>query len=86
MFMHRDMMEVKLEINGATYYFSNVEQLQRSLEDGIHGSKLGRMANYIIEGGRFVKNRNTGHELPNAILAIGREEINELFDFMENNG
>lgn len=83
MFLDKDMMEVKLEVDGATYYFSNVEQLQRGLEDGMHSFKLIRMANYIVQDGKFSKNRSIGQEFPNMVLAAGRDKINELFDFME---
>ena len=83
MFLDKDMMEVKLEVEGVTYYFANVEQLQRGLEDGMRGFKLIRNASYIVQNGKFVKNRSIGQEFPNMILAAGRDKINELFDFME---
>jgi hypothetical protein len=82
-FIDKDMMEVKLEVDGTTYYYSSVEHLQRGLEDGTRGFKMIRMANYIVQGGKFIKNRSSGDDLPNTILALGREEINKLFDFME---
>jgi hypothetical protein len=80
-FIDKDMMKVKLEIAGTTYYFSSTEHLQRGLQDG--GWALIRNANYIVENGKFTKNRSSGDELPNAILALGRDKINALFDFME---
>lgn len=81
MFLDKDMMRVKLEVAGVTYYFSNTELLNAALIVG--GSGLIRNANYVIENGRFLKNRSAGDQLPNTILAVGREEINKLFDFME---
>lgn len=83
MFLDKDMMKIKLEVDGVTYYFSNAERLKAGLESGVGGFGLIRNANYIVQNGRFLKNRSSGDELPNAILAIGREEINKLFDFME---
>lgn len=80
-FLDKDMMEVKLEVGGTTYYFSNTGFLYQALQAG--GSGLMRMCNYATQGGRFLKNRSSGLELPNAILLLGREEINKLFDFME---
>jgi hypothetical protein len=82
-FIDKDMMKVKLEIEGTTYYFGNTRALQRGLEDG--GWALIRNANYIVENGKFTKNRSSGDELPNAILALGRDKINALFDFFEKN-
>lgn len=82
-FLDKDMMQVKLEVEGTTYYYSSVEHLQRGLEDGTRSFKLIRMANYIVKDGKFVKNRSCSHEFPNMILAAGRDKINELFDFME---
>lgn len=82
-FLNKEMMKVKLEIEGVTYYFSNAEHLKAGLERGVGSFALIRNANYIVKNGRFVKNRSSGDELPNTILALGREEINKLFDFME---
>lgn len=85
MFLDKDMMKVKLEFEGTTYYFSNGERLQSGLcnPGGIKGFGLMRNANYVIKDGQFLKNRSAGDQLTNTILAIGREEINKLFDFME---
>lgn len=80
-FMEKDMMLFKLEFSGATYYFSQAEHLIRGVEQGGHG--LLRNASYATRGGKFLKNRTAGEDLPNAILAMGRDKINELFDFME---
>lgn len=82
-FIDKDMMAVKLEIEDTTYYFSNTAQLTRGLEDGIQGFKLIHNANYIIQNGKFIKNRSSGDQRPNAILALGRKAVNDLFDFME---
>lgn len=81
MFLDKDMMKVKLEVDGVTYYFSNTERLQIGLVAG--GFGLVRNANYVIENGKFLKNRSSGDSFPNMILAAGRDKINELFDFME---
>jgi hypothetical protein len=85
MLLDKDMMQVKLEIEGATFYFSNIERLKAGLEGpgGAKGFSLPRNANYIIENGKFIKNRTCVEALPNTILALGRDKINELFDFME---
>lgn len=84
-FLDKDMMKVKLEVEGVTYYFSKMEHLQAGLAGpgGAHGFSLPRNANYIIQDGKFIKNRSSGDAMPNAILALGRDEINALFDFME---
>lgn len=84
-FLDKDMMKVKLEVAGTTYYFSSTDQLKAGLEDGYGSFRLIRHANYIVENGKFTKNRSSGDELPNAILALGRDKINALFDFMEAN-
>lgn len=84
-FLDKDMMKIKLEIEGTTYYFGTAERLKAGLDGpgGHHGFSLVRNANYIVKDGKFMKNRSSGDELPNAILALGRDKINELFDFME---
>lgn len=85
MFLDKDMMKVKLEFEGTTYYFSSGERLQSGLcnPGGINGFGLMRNANYAIKDGKFLKNRSVGDQVPNTILAMGRDEINALFDFME---
>ncbi|UAV89743.1 hypothetical protein [Pseudomonas phage COT4] len=82
MFLDKDLMEVKLEVAGTTYYFSNTGYLYEALLQG--GSGLMRMCNYAISGGLFLKNRTCGVDLPNTILSVGRDDVNKLFDFMEN--
>ena len=81
MFLDKDMMKVKLELEGVTYYFGNTNAMVKGIQEG--GWALIRNANYIVENGKFTKNRSSGDELPNAILALGRDKINALFDFME---
>jgi hypothetical protein len=83
MFLDKDMMQIKLEIAGVTYYYSDAARLQAALAQGVGSFAMIRNANYIVQHGRFVKNRSSGDEIPNMILAAGRDKINELFDFME---
>jgi hypothetical protein len=81
-FMDKDIMHYKLQIgDGATYYFAEAEHMIRGLQQG--GFGIMRNASYAIKDGKFLKNRSSGESLPNAILLLGREKINELFDFME---
>jgi hypothetical protein len=82
MFLDKDMMKIKLEVDGVTYYFSNAERLKAGLENGVGGFGLIRNANYIVQDGKFVKNRSCG-DFANMVLSAGRDKINELFDFME---
>lgn len=81
MFFNKDMMEVKLEVGGTTYYFSDTGFLYQALQQG--GSGLMQMCNYAVSGGLFLKNRTCGAEALNNILSVGRDNVNELFDFME---
>lgn len=81
LFLDKDMMKVKLEIEGTTYFFSSAEIMAKGVLAG--GFGLIRNANYVIQGGKFLKNRSAGDQIPNTILAMGRDEINALFDFME---
>ncbi len=80
-FLDKDMAKVKLEIEGVTYYFGNTYAMVKGIQEG--GWAMVRNANYITENGKFTKNRSTNPELLNVILGLGRDEINELFDFME---
>lgn len=82
-FLDKDLMKWKLVgPTGVTFYYASEEHLTQAVTVG--GSKYMHMASYAISPrGRFIKNRTTGADLPNAILEMGRDKINELFDFME---
>lgn len=80
--MDKDMSQVKLQVGDKTYYFTGVDSLYHGLEQG--GLGITRMANYIVKDGKFIKHRSIGVEVPNLLIAYGREEINQFFDQMEN--
>lgn len=83
MFLDKDMMKWKLVgPSNVTFYYGSEEHMKRAVIEG--GSSYTKMANFVVSpNGRFVKNRIMGPELANAILAMGRDEINALFTFME---
>lgn len=82
-FLDKDMMKWRLVgPSGVTFYYANEAQLKLAVCEG--ESAYTRLASYVISpSGRFLKNRTIGIELPNAILGLGRDKINELFNFME---
>ena len=84
MVLDKDMMKYKLVVpSGVTYYFSEASHLTTALVQG-GGTQFMKMACYAVSTqGTFLKNRSIGNEVPNTILALGRDKINELFDFME---
>lgn len=83
MVLDKDMMQYKLTTpSGMTYYFAEASHLTQALVEGGAG-KFMKMCCYAVKDGKFHKNRSIGNEIPNTILALGRDKINELFDFME---
>lgn len=83
MVLDKDMMQYKLTVpTGMTYYFASADHMTKALIEG-GGNRFMTMCCYAVKDGKFHKNRSAGNEIPNVILALGRDKINELFDFME---
>lgn len=81
MILEKELMKFKLEVDGYTYYFSEVLHLQEALKGSY--TRYLQMCSYCIYKGTFVKNRSVGTELPNAMIHIGRDAINKMFDALE---
>lgn len=77
----KDLARFKfVDEDGVIYYYAEKAHLVKALTDG--GSAMIRMASYIVCDRWIDKSRSFDTNLANAILAIGRDKINELFDFM----
>jgi hypothetical protein len=83
MLLNPDMMNWKLVgPTGVTFFYSNQEHMVQAVTEG--GNAMTRMACYVINPkGRFIKNRSVGEQIPNLLLEMGRDKVNEFFDFME---
>ncbi|QNO00319.1 hypothetical protein QGX21_gp083 [Pseudomonas phage phiPsa315] len=83
MLLNKDMMQWKLVgPTGCIFFYACQEHMVKAVTEG--GSAYTKMACYVISPkGRFIKNRSAGDEFPNLLLAMGRDKVNEFFDFME---
>ncbi|QNO00145.1 hypothetical protein QGX20_gp074 [Pseudomonas phage phiPsa300] len=83
MLLNPDMMQWKLRgPSGVTFLYASQEHLIKAVTEG--GSSYMKMACYAISPkGRFIKNRSAGDQFPNLLLEMGRDKVNEFFDFME---
>jgi hypothetical protein len=81
----KDLARFKfVDEDGTTYYYAEKAHLVKGLTEG--GFSPIKMASYIVDKkGYFSKSRTFNPEVVNAILAIGRNEIEKLFNFMEKN-
>ncbi|QNO00835.1 hypothetical protein phiPsa397_149 [Pseudomonas phage phiPsa397] len=83
MLLNPDMMKWKLTgPTGVKFFYASEEHLIKAVTEG--GSSYMKMACYAISPkGRFIKNRSAGDQFPNLLLEMGRDKVNEFFDFME---
>ncbi|QNO00491.1 hypothetical protein phiPsa347_148 [Pseudomonas phage phiPsa347] len=81
----KDLARFKfVDEDGTTYYYAEKHHLVKGLTEG--GFSPIKMASYIVDSkGYFSKSRSFNTEIVNSILAIGRNEVEKLLDFMEKN-